>query len=484
MDRGVLFPESLAGFPVHLVGIKGTGMTALAEVLTARGARVTGSDTRETFYTDRILSSLGIPFKEGFSPSNVPPDALLIVHSAAYGREENPELAAAVNRGLPVVTYPEFLGLLSRRSDASGVSGVHGKSTTTALCGVILKAWGFPATVITGTEVPAFGGRAALVGGEKYLVAETCEYRRHFLEFSPLRIVVTSVEPDHLDYFKDAEDVLGAFVEYGRSLPAGGSLVYCADDKGASTVAQRLLRLREDLVFVPYGRSAGGEFRVTGLSAESGVTRFSLAATKGEFRLSVPGEHVALDAVAALALCLELWRKEKGGREPDIAAVQAAFASFYGTRRRSEIVGEASGVLFLDDYAHHPTAVAKTLAGLRAFYPGRRLVVDFMSHTYSRTKALLEDFGRCFSEADEVILHKIYASAREGGTVRLSGRDLFAEVSRHHAAVRYFEEPMEAAPFLRDELKAGDVFVTMGAGDNWRVGREVLRLMGGALRPA
>ncbi len=480
MDSGTSFPKSLSGFPVHLVGIKGTGMTALAEVLTARGARVTGSDTPETFYTDRILSSLGIPYREGFSPSNIPPDAMLVVHSAAYDRQDNPELAAAVRRGLPTMIYPEALGLISERSDSSGVSGVHGKSTTTALCGVILKAWSFPATVIAGTEVPAFGDRSTLARGDKYLVAETCEYRRHFLKFHPQRIVVTSVEPDHLDYFKDLEDILRAFEEYGRSLPPGGTLVFCADDPGARAVAERVSKAREDVALIPYGTSAEGDYRVTTLRAESGVTRFSLAGFRREFRVKAPGEHVALDAVAALALCTEIWRKERGGSETDIAAVENALASFAGTRRRSEVVGEAAGVLFLDDYAHHPTAVGKTLAGFRAFYPGRRLVVDFMSHTYSRTKALLSDFGRCFADADEVILHKIYASAREDGAGSVSGRDLFAEVSRNHSRVRYFEEPMDAVPLLRAELRPGDVFVTMGAGDNWKVGRELLRLFGGS----
>jgi UDP-N-acetylmuramate--alanine ligase len=479
MDEKTTLPQTLAGYAVHLVGIKGTGMAALAEVLLSRRARVTGSDTPETFYTDAILDRLGIRYAEGFSEKNIPDDAKLVVHSAAYGVEDNVELAAAVKRGIPHITYPQALGSLSAMSDSSGVSGVHGKSTTTALCGVILKAWGMPATVIVGAEVPAFGGRSTLVQGEKYLVAETCEYRRHFLNFHPSRIVITSIEPDHLDYFEDMEDILDAFIGYGESLPADGTVIYCADDPGAAEAAVRIRKRRKDLRMVAYGMRADGDFRITGVTQGPGETRFTLACSTHEFKLAVPGEHTVLNATGAIALCTAIWRKEKKGAEPDLAAASEALSAFAGSRRRSEIVGDANGVLFIDDYAHHPTAIEKTLAGYRSFYSGRRLVVDFMPHMYSRTKALLHEFGRSFSSADIIVLHKIYPSAREGVLPDFSGRRLFDEVSANHPAVSYFEEPLGAVPFLKDTLRKGDVFVTMGAGDNWKLGRELLRIFGG-----
>jgi UDP-N-acetylmuramate--alanine ligase len=471
-------PTVFTGFPVHFVGIKGTGMTALAEVFAARGARITGSDTAEKFYTDSILSKLGIPFSEGFAAVNLPSDARLVIHSAAYSVSQNIELNEAVKRGLPVISYPQALGLLSARADSCGVSGVHGKSTTTALCGAILKAWNVPATVIVGTEVGAFGGRSTLVLGEKYLVAETCEYRRHFLNFHPALIVITSVEPDHLDYFRDGEDVLDAFEAYGRSVTRGGAVVFCADDPGASAVAARIRGERADLLMAPYGRNAQGDLRVTDIRAGRGETRFTLSGFPHSFRLIVPGEHNVLNAAAAIGVCASIWRKERDGM-PDMDGAVNALSSFTGTRRRSEVVGEARGILVLDDYAHHPTAIDKTLRGFHEFYPGRRLVVDFMSHTYSRTKALLVEFGRAFSRADAVILHKIYASARESAPKGFSGEDLFHEVAAHHASVCYFEEVMEALPYLEKTLREGDIFVTMGAGDNWKLGREVLRALGG-----
>ena len=479
MAEQLLLPKSLGGFRVHMVGIKGTGMAALAEILSARGARVTGSDTRETFYTDAVLRRLSIPFKEGFDAANLPADTQLLIHSAAYRKEDNPELSAAASQGIPMVVYPQALGQLSLLSDSSGVSGVHGKSTTTAMCGVILQAWHAPATVLVGAEVPAFGDRSTLMAGDRYFVAETCEYRRHFLNFHPSQILITSIEPDHLDYFKDMDDIQKAFEEYGHLLSKGGRLVYCADDPGASNTVSRILSQRKDVKAVAYGRTAQGPFQVVQESSGDGLTGFALAGWRQRFTLRIPGSHSILNAAGALALCSLIWEKEHGGSaDMDLASAALALSAFNGSRRRSEIVGGAAGILFMDDYGHHPTAVNATLQGLRAFYPRRRLVVDFMSHTYSRTLALLHEFGTCFSSADVVILHRIYASARETNTGGVTGRDLFNEVSLHHRNVRYFEEPREALPFLQSELRSGDLFITMGAGDNWKIGRELLHSFG------
>ena len=478
-------PPSLRGYRVHLVGIKGTGMTALAEILSSRGADLSGSDRPEKFYTDAILAALGVPVRESFDPANLRPGTRLVVHSAAYSRGENPELAAAARAGIPLLSYPEALGRLSARADSSGISGTHGKTTTTALAGAALRALGLPATVLAGSEVADFGGRSTLVLGERYLVAETCEYRRHFLNFRPRRVVVTNVEADHLDYFRDEADVRAAFVEYAASLPPDGVLIHNADDPGAAAVAAEALRLRPGLRLVPFGESARGDFRLEGVETAAGQTRFRLAGFPGPFVLPLPGRHSAWNGAAAVALALELYRTEGGGEgragEEALTALREALAGFRGLRRRSEVVGEARGVLFVDDYGHHPTEVKRTLEGLRAFYPARRLVVDFMSHTYSRTRALLDGFAAAFQAADEVILHDIYASAREERDAGVSGEILFREVSRRHPAVRYFADPLEALPWLGEHLREGDLFVTMGAGNNWRVGRELFeRFSGGS----
>jgi len=475
------WPASLAGYRVHLVGIKGTGMAALAEILVRRGAAVSGSDGTERFYTDALLARLGIPYREGFAAANVEPGVRLVIHSPAYSPEEHVELREALARGIPVLSYPQALGRLSAAADSSGVAGTHGKTTTTALAGTLLDALGLPVTVLVGSEVAGFGGRSTLVRGERYFVAETCEYRRHFLHFRPRRLVVTGVEADHLDYYRDLEDVLEAFVSYVRLLPPGGTLIYGSDDPGARAVVERARAERGDLRLLPYGEGAEGAFRLEQVQSADGRTRFRLRGLPGEFSLRLPGRHMAWNAAAALALAgvlLEGEGRTLAGRE--LEGLRAALAEFRGTRRRSEVVGEAGGVLFLDDYGHHPTEIRATLEGYKSFYPGRRLVVDFMPHTYSRTRALLPQFAECFAPADAVVLHRVYASAREQDHGGVDGRTLYREVALRHPAVEYYEEPLEAVDALAGRLAAGDLFVTMGAGDNWKVGRALLERLGGS----
>jgi UDP-N-acetylmuramate--alanine ligase len=476
-----LLPASLTGYRVHLVGIKGTGMTALAEILQARGADLTGSDTPDRFYTDRILTELEIPFREGFAAGNVGADTRLVIYSAAYSPEENVELQQARALGIPLLTYPEALGQMSAGYDSSGIAGTHGKTTTTALAGACLQALKLPVTVLAGSEVRCFGNRSSLILGDRYLVAETCEYRRHFLHFRPRRIVITSLEAEHLDYFRDLEDVRQAFREYGLLLPPGGEIIYNQDDPGAAALTADLRSARKDIAFVPYGCRAEGPFRMSEISSAAGKTSLRLGLTPEPFVLRIPGIHAAYDAAAAVTLACRLLAEQRGGAAPgDLAAIRAALEGFDGLRRRSEIIGEARSVLFMDDYGHHPTEIATTLAGLKAFYPDRRLVADFMPHTYSRTRKLLEDFARCFSSADTLVLHKIYASAREQAGGAVSGRTLFDAVRRHHPEVHYFHEPADALPFLERILRAGDLFVTMGAGDNWKLGQDLYHRFSGA----
>ena len=361
MSANLMLPESLAGLAIHLVGAKGTGMAALAEILSARGARLSGSDVADVFYTDAILDSLGVKMSVGFVPSNVPDNARLVIHSAAYARESNPELIEAKRLGLPIMNYPEALGALSRRCDSSGIAGVHGKTTTTALAGSLLSALRLPATVLAGSAVSSFGSHSTMIGGDRFFVAETCEYRKHFLSFSPSRIVLTSIESDHQDCFPTYEDIYKAFLEYLGLLPEGGELIFCADDKGASSAAVAIAKKRPDLLLTPYGFSAQGPFRLLSYAIKDGRASFSLAGFEGECCLRVPGRHLALDATAALALALALLKKQReseglpavaGSRDLDLA--RGALAAFSGSKRRSEIVGEAGGILFMDDYGHHP----------------------------------------------------------------------------------------------------------------------------------
>ncbi len=449
-------------------------MTALAEILASRGARLSGSDVPDVFPTDAQLRRIGVELSEGFAADHLDPDVGLVIHSAAYDPGENPELLAARSRSIPTLSYPEALGALSQSRRSTAIAGVHGKTTTTALAGTLLAALGCEATVLAGSAVSSFGGRSCLVRGTSHFVAETCEYRRHFLHFHPSRIVLTSVEADHQDYYPDFEDILEAFVEFGLLLPRGGEFIYCSDDRGACAAADRIAAVRPDLRMIPYGRSAPGPFRMTGYKAGDGEASFTLSGFQEGFRLHVPGEHVALDATAAIIVSLAILGEEREGPTPsgnDVERIRDALASFVGSTRRSELVGEAAGILFMDDYGHHPTAIRKTLAGIRAFRPSRRLVVDFMPHTVSRTSALLAEFAESLDEADEVILHRVYPSAREAADTGSLGRRLYELVSARRPSVRYFDDPMDAFGPLRTSLKPGDLFLTMGAGDNFHLGR-------------
>ena len=558
------------GRRIHLVGAKGTGMAALAEVLAARGALLSGADVAETFQTQEILDRLRLVPTVGFAAADLPAAVDWVVHSAAYDRADNPQLAAAAARGVPVSSYPEALGALSRAAHAVAVSGVHGKTTTAALCGLLVEALDLPATVLTATGVPNFGGGATLIRGAAYLVAETCEYRNHFANFHPCHVVVTSVELEHVDAFPTHAAVVAAFTTFACSLPAGGSLIYAADDAGAAEVAAAAVARRPDLVLRPYGERASGALRIERVTLAAGGTTFRLGCLAETVALRVAGRHNVLNAAAAVAVAQTLLAAE--GRElgcSEQRAVVHALASYRGGKRRTEVIGESRGVLVIDDYAHHPTELATTLAGLRSFYPERRLVVDFMSHTFSRTAALLDRFATAFAAADEVILHPVYASAREtatataaetasvvagaaggaagdpggqagtgaagetggnrggqagagaageaagdlggqvaagtageaagnlGGQVATgepsaaadrAGRALLRAVAHHHPRVRYCETFAEAGAYLAATLGAGDLLVTMGAGDNWRVGHDLLdrlerRPEGRPLRP-
>ena len=482
------FDISKKGNWVYFIGIKGTGMCALAELLHNRGVRVSGSDTEEKFYTDDILKELRIPFYESFEASHINggssrPD--LVIYSAAYSREAgstetNTELAEAQRLEIPVCKYTDALGSYSALFDSTGITGVHGKTTTTALAGTMLRGLGLPAQVLVGSAVGAFAGRSTLDLGNKYFVAETCEYRRHFLSFHPNRIILTSVESDHQDYYPRYEDIRDAFIEYGRLLPPGGQLIYCADDPGAKEVALTLKNEKPEIDLIPYGFNADGDYKIESFKIEDEKIFMRLGGFPLELKLRVPGRHTALNAAAALALCSCLVKQEfgnaadNGWNEERRKKLKTALEEFGGSKRRSEILGEANGILFMDDYGHHPTAIKTTLEGLKDFYPKRRLVVSFMSHTYTRTAMLLDEFAASFENADIVLLHKIYASAREVYAGGVTGQTLFEKTREAgKEQVFYTDEPMEGYELMQGILEPGDLFITMGAGDNWKLGQKL-----------
>jgi UDP-N-acetylmuramate--alanine ligase len=474
----VSLPEDLSGAKIHLVGIKGTGMAALAELLCARGAALSGSDVADVFYTDALLAKIGIAPRP-FDAANISDGLFCVVYSAAH--TDSPELAAARQKHIPCIAYADALGLLSAQSFSAGIAGVHGKTTTTGLAGTVLSQFPLPLQVLAGSSIPSFGGRCTVTKGRRYFIAETCEYRRHFMAFCPSVIVLTSVESDHQDCFPAFRDIRDAFVDYVLRLPQGGSLVYCADDAGAAETAEIACARRPDIVCVPYGKTAEGAYRVQSGGVRDGRQFFRVAGYEPlgvDFALCVPGEHFALNATAAVALVGIILRDAGMSAEAVFSAdtarkIAEGLARFRGAKRRSEIIGTAGSLVFADDYAHHPTAIKATLAGFRAFYPRHAFVADFMSHTYSRTQALLGEFASAFGDADTVILHDIYASAREERRDSgFTGETLYKETKKRHRDAHYFAQADGAFDFARSLLETDQpvLFITMGAGDNWKLG--------------
>ena len=480
------FPKDFKGLHFHFVGIKGTGMVALVEILHARGAVISGSDVAERFYTDEILEKLGIKALP-FSEKNINDSVQFVIYSSAYSVEKNPDLMEAKRRNLPMMLYSEALGAISHASYSCGVCGVHGKTTTTGLCGTILRELPLDSQVLAGSIIKSFDDSCVMSKGHDYFVAETCEYQRHFMAFEPKKIILTSVESDHQDYYPTYEDIRSAFVDYICKLPVGGQVIYCADDKGACEAVELAKAKRSDIQALPYGQNAAGNYRLTFDRVESGIQYFKIDFL-GECALSIPGEHNVRNAVAALALSCELLKS--AGKDPlDFADdMKRGLKKFAGGKRRSEIVGRAKTplgqeVIFIDDYGHHPTAIRTTLAGFREFYRNHKIIVDFMSHTYTRTAALLEEFASCFDSADKVIINRIYGSARENsGNANVTGEILAEHAKKYHDDVSYAGDFDEAAElglkFLSqpsgNDFPDGYVFVTMGAGDNWKVGKKIL----------
>ncbi len=490
MENKVSLPKDVSGLHIHFVGIKGTGMAALVEILHARGAYITGSDVSERFYTDEILEKLNLKALP-FSEENITENIDYVIHSSAYKADTNPDLIAAKKKNIPTLLYTEALGDLSRMAYSCAVCGVHGKTTTTGLVGTLLKKLPLNAQVLAGSVISSFNSSCTMTSkdfdkSEKhYFVAETCEYQRHFMSFSPEKIILTSVESDHQDYYPTYEDIRDAFVDFICKLPENGTLIYCADDKGAVETAFIAKKKRPDIKLIPYGSLADNGITLSFGRIEKGKQYFSTSIL-GECALSVPGEHLVRNATAAIALVNELLREDGKDISEYAKEIKTALLDFAGGKRRSEIVGKTktpSGeeLIVIDDYGHHPTAIKTTLAGYRAFYRKHKMIVDFMSHTYTRTAALLEDFAQAFPDADLVIINKIYGSARENKeNAPVTGEILYEHTKKYNPNSFYADDFDSAAKLILSELnkpsgtKDGYLLVTMGAGDNWKVGKKVL----------
>jgi UDP-N-acetylmuramate--alanine ligase len=452
------------GAHVHLVGIGGIGMSAIARVLLERGYVLSGSDLRLSDIT-RELMALGATVYQGHSGENVAGAEAVIVSSAVA--ESNPEIVEARKRGVPILKRGQALAWLMQDHYSIAVAGTHGKTTTSAMIGLLLEDAQLDPTIIVGGIVPELGANAK-DGKGKYLVVEADEYDRTFLHLSPQLAVITSIEMDHPDCYVDLEEMSQTFRDFLSKMPAGAYVMACGDDPQAMEVVGDL----PDLEVTTYGLLSDDYWRATNLEQNGlGGTDFAVSAgseRKGSFQLSIPGAHNVSNALAAIGVADHLGL--------DLTSVRDTLRRFQGVGRRFEIRGEIHGITVVDDYAHHPSEIRATLAGARQRYEGRRIWVVFQPHTYSRTKALLGDFASAFIDADEVVVTAIYA-ARENDDLGIRAGDLVQTMS--HPQAVHVPDLQQAASRVATHLVSGDVLITMGAGDVWRVGEEVLAILRG-----
>lgn len=445
---------------LHFVGIGGIGMSGIAELLLNLGYRVSGSDMKKSAATDR-LEGLGGKIFLGHNAANVEGANVVVISSAV--RPDNVEVVQAKRLQIPVIPRAEMLAELMRLKYAVAVAGSHGKTTTTSMIATVLVRGGLDPTAVIGGRLNAFGSNAKLGKGD-FLVAEADESDGSFLKLTPTIAVVTNIDREHLDHYTDLEAIKFAFAAFVNKVPFYGAAVLCIDDPNVQAIIPKIERRivtygigsQADLVashieFLDFGASCRVNFKGNPL---------------GILRLRIPGCHGILNALAAVATGLEL--------EIPFEAISSALASFQNADRRFQVKGEKGKVLVVDDYGHHPTEIAVTLSAARNACC-RRIVTVFQPHRYSRTKALEADFARAFCDTDVLIILPIYAAGEEslpGVTAQRLAEQI--KGSGHHE-VRYAADFTEAQQILRDTVQDGDLVLTLGAGDIWKVGEEFLK---------
>jgi len=468
-----MITEFLETKNIHFVGIGGIGVSAIARFFVARGANVSGSDVGD-FDGAKELQERGIKIFLKQDAKNLPEGTGAVVYSAAVPTDDV-ELSLAREKGIPLYTYVEALGEIMRTKYGIGVSGTNGKTTTTAMLGKILEEGGIDPMVIVGGKVPGWDANLRLpilprtplgnnlprgvLGG--IFVAEACEYRRHFLKLSPKSIVLTNIEAEHLDYFKDIEDIKSAFFEYVGKLPEDGLLVYNVDDANVVSVVKNSKAKK-----VSYGIKNDADLRGEAVHYEKGEQLFSVTwkgNLLGEFSIGVPGLFNVYNALAAMACALSF------SVLPDVS--KAALKKFTGTWRRFEKKGIVGGALIISDYAHHPAGVRATIDATKELYPNKKILVVFQPHQKDRTLKLLHEFAEALAVAPSLILSEIYEVAGRNETEKnISSRDLAREVEKISEVRTIFAGTLEETEKkVRELLSDFDVVLFMGAGDIYKV---------------
>jgi len=449
---------------LHFTGIGGIGMSGIAEVLLNLGYTVSGSDLKMSPITERLVR-LGAKVYEGHAAENVGGARALVVSSAVD--EKNPEVREARRLQIPVIPRAEMLAELMRLKFGVAIAGAHGKTTTTSMVANILAQGGLDPTMVIGGKVNALGSHARLGRGE-LLVAEADESDGSFLRLSPTIVAVTNLDREHLDHYGSMERIYDTFLEFINKVPFYGLAVLCADDERLRALFPKIVKR-----YYTYGLSETDgvalDFRATEIVAKQGGSEFRAffrTRNLGPFRLSVPGIHNVSNALAAIAIGVEL--------DVPVDLIRKALAAFTGVERRFHLRGETNDIMVVDDYGHHPTEIKATLAAAKQGWPDRRLLVLFQPHRYTRTRDLLEEFSLAFRQADHLFLTEIYA-ASEPPIPGVSGAKL-AEAIRGagHPSVTFVEQKDRLVEMVFPQLKPGDLVLTLGAGDIWKTGPALL----------
>ena len=434
---------------VHFVGIGGIGMSGIAEVLLNLGYSVSGSDLKSTLSTER-LAKLGAKVSVGHGVEHVQDVDVVVVSSAV--RDDNPEVVEATRLQVPIIPRAEMLAELMRLKYGIAVAGSHGKTTTTSMIAVLLDAAGLDPTMVIGGRLAALGGNAKL-GGSDLMVVEADESDRSFLQLSPVLAIVTGIDYEHMEAYRDMDDLETAFVDFVNKVPFYGSSILCLDEERVQDILPRIRRRH-----VTYGFSSQADISAQDVKLEGSGSRFELKLSGepvGDVRLLVPGRISVLNSLAAIGVGLEL------GLELD--QIRSGLESFSGVDRRFQVKADAAGILVVDDYGHHPTEIRATLATAKDAF-ARRTVVIFQPHRFSRVEALFEEFCRAFHQADVLVVTEIYP-AGEQPRPGVSGERLAEGIKEHgHRHVRFVSEIDDVPDALRDTLEGGDLVLTLGAG--------------------
>jgi len=448
---------------IHCIGIGGIGLSAIAEILLDRGYNVSGSDMKQSDITDGLRAK-GATIYIGHRAENVE-NADLIVYSAAIA-EENPEIVRAREKNIPLASRAEVLGtLMDEFENSIAISGTHGKTTTTSMVSLILEKAKLEPTILVGGHLDEIGGNVK-VGHSRYFVTEACEYRDSFLQLRPKIEVILNIDSDHLDYFKDIDHIVSSFDQFAKAVPTNGKII--AYD--ANPFVSKVIRDVPNAITYGYGKEC--TYCISDASFdENGLPHFDIifeGRDLGRVDLNVPGEHNILNATAAFACTHQL------GVEPEI--IIKTLNEYKGTHRRIDVIGTTpGGVKLVDDYAHHPTEIKATLAAAQKMHHGK-LWCLFQPHTYTRTLALFDDFVDAFGDVDVLVLADIYA-AREKDIYQISSAKLAEAIKKAHPdkEVHYMGSFEEIAEFVKSEAKAGDLVITMGAGDIYKVGEMIMK---------